>query len=95
MTFGEMPADPNHPMSPEVKNMVLHARLNIAGTDVMFSDTPPGMMQLTVGNNVSLAVVSTNRDEIVRWYQQAEGRRQRTDGAPGDVLEQGLRQPER
>ena len=63
MTFGEMPGDPAHPLPPGVENWVLHARMSIAGTDVMFSDVFPGM-ELIMGNNVSLTVVSTNRDEI-------------------------------
>ena len=35
----------------------------------MFSDVFPGM-ELKVGNNVSLTVVSTNRDEILNWFNR-------------------------
>lgn len=69
MTFGDMPPDPNFPLPEEAKNLVMHARLDISGTSVMFSDTFAGM-DLTVGNNVSLAVTSTNRDEITRWFNK-------------------------
>jgi PhnB protein len=69
MTFAEMPPDPTHPLAEGAKNLVLHARLAISGTDVMFSDVFPGM-ELTVGNNVSLTVVSTNRDEILNAFNK-------------------------
>jgi PhnB protein len=69
MTFGEMPPDPKFTVPEEAKNWVLHARLEISGTPVMFSDVFPGM-KLIVGNNVTLAVVSTNRDEILNWFNK-------------------------
>jgi PhnB protein len=69
MTFGEMPGDPSHPLPPEAKNLVLHARLEIAGTAVMASDVFPGM-QVNAGNNVTLAVVSKNRDEITNAFNR-------------------------
>ena len=62
-TFGEMPADPNRPMPPEAKNLIMHSELRVAGSSLMFSDTFPGM-PLSVGNNISLTVVSTDEDEI-------------------------------
>ncbi len=70
-TFGEMPPPPGsgYTLPEEAKNLVLHARLEIAGTAVMFSDTPPGM-SVTPGNNVSLAVSSKNRDEIANWFNK-------------------------
>lgn len=69
MTFGEMPADPNFVMPEEVKNRVLHAEVEISGSIVMFSDTMPGT-PLTVGNNLSLAVVTGDRDLIASAYRQ-------------------------
>ncbi len=38
-TFGEAHNDPNFEMPEEAKNLVMHTRLNIAGSRVMFSDT--------------------------------------------------------
>ncbi len=71
MTFGEMPPAPdqNFTLPEEAKNLVLHARLVISGTPVMFSDVFPGM-EFHVGNNVSLAVASTNRDEILSAFNK-------------------------
>ena len=69
MTFGEMPPAPDSgfALPAEAKDLVMHAELVISGTAVMFSDVFPGM-ELTVGNNVSLVVVSTNRDEILNGF---------------------------
>lgn len=63
MTFGEQPPNPEYPLPEEAKNLVMHTRLNIGGSNVMFSDTFPGM-SFVVGNNISLAFVSKDLDEI-------------------------------
>jgi PhnB protein len=69
MTFGEMPADPSHPLPDNAKDLIMHAEIAIAGTEVMFSDVFPGM-ELNVGNNVSLTVVSTDRNEITNAFNR-------------------------
>ncbi|MFF2089929.1 VOC family protein [Paenibacillus sp. NPDC058174] len=56
MTFGETPPDPNYPLPEEAKNLVMHTRLNILGSNVMFSDVFPGM-PYTAGTNISLSIV--------------------------------------
>lgn len=38
-----MPADPNHPMTDDVKDRVMHAHLQVGDTSLVFSDTFPGM----------------------------------------------------
>lgn len=63
MTFGEAPPNPEYPLPEEAKNWVMHARLNIMGSNVMFSDTFPGM-PFVVGNNISLTVVSKDMEQI-------------------------------
>jgi len=74
MTFGEQPPDPDYPMPDNVKDRVMHTYLNVAGTEIMFSDTFPGQ-PFTMGNNVSLTVVTQNRADLERWYNAlaAEG----------------------
>jgi PhnB protein len=67
MTFGDMPPDPNWAPPEETKKLVMHAALTIAGTEVMFSDVTPDMPHV-VGSNVSLAVLSTDREAITRWF---------------------------
>lgn len=56
-TFGEMPAGADHPMPDDVKDRVMHALLKVGETDLMFSDTYPGMPYET-GNHVNIAIVT-------------------------------------
>lgn len=58
-TFGEMPADPNNPLPDGVKDRILHALLNVGETDLMFSDTFPGMAYQT-GNHVNIAIMTND-----------------------------------
>ncbi|MFE5317271.1 VOC family protein [Paenibacillus sp. NPDC056579] len=63
MTFGEAPPNPEYPLPEEAKNLIMHTRLTISGSNVMFSDVFPGM-PFTAGNNISLSVVSESKEEI-------------------------------
>ncbi|WP_054024598.1 VOC family protein [Bacillus sp. FJAT-28004] len=68
-TFGDNPPNPEYPLPEEAKNLVMHARLNILGSNIMFSDVFPGMPFIE-GNNISLAVVSKNMDEITTLFHK-------------------------
>ncbi len=68
-SFGEMPPDPNFTVPDEVKNFIMHARLNLEGSTVMFSDTFPGMPFIE-GNNISLAIASQDLDRIHLLYNR-------------------------
>ncbi|MEG6586756.1 VOC family protein [Dendrosporobacter sp. 1207_IL3150] len=71
MTYGQMPPDPNFTVPEDAKNLIVHTRLTISGSNVMFSDVPPGMGQEHVrGNNISLTIVTTNIDEIKTYYEK-------------------------
>lgn len=63
MSFGEAPPNPEYPLPDEAKHLVMHTRLNINGSNVMFSDTFPGT-PFVEGNNISLALVNKNIDEL-------------------------------
>ncbi|MFC0470812.1 VOC family protein [Halalkalibacter kiskunsagensis] len=67
MTFGESPPSTEFALPEEAKNLVMHTRLTISGSTVMFSDTFPGM-PFTLGNNISLAIVSTNKEDIESYF---------------------------
>lgn len=69
MTFGDTPPNPEFTLPEETKNLVMHTRLNINGSNVMFSDTPPGM-PFIAGNNISLVIVSKNLDEIKSLFNK-------------------------
>ncbi|GGA01471.1 VOC family protein [Paenibacillus marchantiophytorum] len=63
ISFGDGPQNPDYPIPEEAKNLVMHARLSISGSTLMFSDTFPGMPYI-VGNNISLSLVSPNLVEV-------------------------------
>lgn len=63
MTFGESPQNPDYVLPEEAKDLVLHTRLNINGSNIMFSDTFPGSPFME-GNNISLAFVSKEEDVV-------------------------------
>ena len=63
MAFGDAPPNPEFNLPDEAKHLVMHALLNIQGSNVMFSDVFPGM-PFTVGNNISLTLVSKDVEEI-------------------------------
>ncbi|KMJ57624.1 glyoxalase [Bacillus sp. LL01] len=69
MTFGDTPENPEYQLPEEAKELVMHTRLTIDGSNVMFSDTFPGQ-EYIVGNNVTLALVSHNMDDLKSWYEQ-------------------------
>ncbi|QUL52773.1 VOC family protein [Paenibacillus tritici] len=69
MTFGEAPPDPSHPLPEEAKKLVMHARLQIAGSTVMFSDVFPGM-PFTEGNNISLTLMDADEEKITGWFNK-------------------------
>ncbi|WP_223701655.1 VOC family protein [Sutcliffiella deserti] len=69
MTFGESPQSSEYPLPEEAKELVMHTRLNIDGSNVMFSDTFSGQ-EFVIGNNITLALVSKNKDELKSWYEQ-------------------------
>ncbi|WP_394137843.1 VOC family protein [Cytobacillus oceanisediminis] len=69
MTFGDSPPNPEYPLPEEAKNLVMHTRLNICGSNVMFSDTFPGM-PFTVGNNINLAIVIKDPDDLKKYFNK-------------------------
>lgn len=69
MTFGESHQSPDFPLPEEAKNLVMHTRLNINGSNVMFSDTFPGMTFIE-GTNVNLALISKNEEDLKSWFNQ-------------------------
>lgn len=69
MTFGDTPPNPAFPLPEEAKNLIMHAKLNITGSTVMFSDNFPGS-DYVVGTNVSLSVTSTDIDEVKSLFDK-------------------------
>ncbi|BBH19718.1 VOC family protein [Paenibacillus baekrokdamisoli] len=69
MSFGDSPPSPEFPLPEEAKHLVMHARLNLLGSNVMFSDVFPGM-PFVLGNNISLAVGSKDMDEVKSLFHK-------------------------
>lgn len=67
MTFGEMPVDPNFPMTDNIRDLVANAQMDIRGNMIMFSDVPPGMSFIK-GNNITLIVTDHDVEEIKRLF---------------------------
>jgi PhnB protein len=69
MTFGSSPQDPNHPIPPEAKDLVMHTQIMVQGTPIMCSDVFPGH-PYSLGNNISLTVTSKNSEDIKDYYHK-------------------------
>ncbi|MGI2328381.1 VOC family protein [Planococcus sp. YIM B11945] len=69
MTFGEGPSEPGFEMPEEMKNLVMHARINLYGSDVMFSDSMPGS-PVTFGNNLNMTVVTTDLEKMKTDFEK-------------------------
>lgn len=63
MSFGDAPPNPDYALPEEAKSLIMHSRLSIFGSNVMFSDVFPGM-PFVVGNNISLAIVVDDPDAL-------------------------------
>ncbi|MFC5467675.1 VOC family protein [Cohnella suwonensis] len=63
ITFGSMPAHPDYPLPPGTEDWVMHARLMIDGSALMFSDVFPGM-PYNPGNNFTLSYVTKDEDAL-------------------------------
>lgn len=68
MTFGDAKMGPDHQLPEEAKALIMHTRLSILGSNVMFSDTFPGS-PFTIGNNVTLAIVLDDEAKLRAAYE--------------------------
>lgn len=62
-TYEEMPADPNFPLTEELKKIVMYSEMEIGGTNLMFCDLP-SEYEWILGNNITLVFGSPDADEI-------------------------------
>lgn len=69
MTFGDSPQNPDYPLPDAAKDLIMHTRLSIKNDVIMFSDTFPGS-PVTAGNNISLAYVSEDTDELTAIFEK-------------------------
>lgn len=69
MTFGDLPPNQEHPVPEGAKMLVMHARLDVFGGTLMFSDTFPGM-PYAQGDNISLSLTSNDKGALEAAYEQ-------------------------
>lgn len=69
MAFGDAPPNPEYPLPEEAKQLVMHSRLSINGSTVMFSDVFPDM-PFVQGNNISLSLLSSDENKLRSWFSQ-------------------------
>ncbi|MGX7203991.1 VOC family protein [Enterococcus pingfangensis] len=71
MTFGQMPPDDNNPVDDSIKDLVLHANLQINDTNVMISDSPESLASpRIIGNTVALVFNATTAEEALEIFQR-------------------------
>jgi len=75
MTFGQVPPEEGSHIPSEMKDLVMHARLIIHGTPIMFSDAIPSS-PVVFGKNVTLAITSDDLEKLQREFAliRKEGR---------------------
>lgn len=61
--FGESPSEPGFEITEEMKDLVMHAKLKIHGSEVFFSDALNGFPAIS-GTNINLTVVSDDLTKI-------------------------------
>ena len=66
-TYGDAPADPDHPIPEGYADKIMHTSIDIAGVKVMFADVHPGI-ELTVGSNVALVANAKDAEEAKRIF---------------------------
>ena len=71
-TFGEMPDNPEFPMSDDAKNRVLNAHLKVGDTDLMISDTFPGPHEQAykLGSQVTIAITIDSVEKATEVFEK-------------------------
>ena len=68
--YSDMPADPNHPISEEDKNIIMHMSLPLANGSVLMGSDAGGewASNIVVGANVTLSLNATSKEEADRVF---------------------------
>lgn len=71
-TFGDMPPNPDYPISEEVKNRILNALLKVGDTNLMISDSFPGSDKTPTKQNaqVSIAITINNPEKAKEVFDK-------------------------
>lgn len=63
--YGDMPPNPNFPISEKDKNLILHARIQINGEELMCADTTEGTQG---GSNMYVTITTTNAEFVQKAW---------------------------
>lgn len=63
--YGDMPSNPAFPVSDADKNLVLHARLELDGMELMCAD---GSGQITSGNNMYVSITTKDASFVQKAW---------------------------
>jgi len=66
MKYGDIPENPDFPISEDEKNLVIHAEMKIGETNFNFSDTPQDYVH---GNMVSIAIRVDTEKEVKDFFE--------------------------
>lgn len=70
-TFGEMPEDPNHPIPPEMKDLVMNAQMKIGDALLMLSDNMPGQ-PYQLGSHVTVALLVSSTEKAKEIFEKLQ-----------------------
>lgn len=65
--YGDIPPDPDFPIPAEFADRIAFTFLVIEGSEVQFSDFPPGAVFIK-GNDIDLMVTTDSEEKIRQWF---------------------------
>jgi PhnB protein len=66
--FKDAPTPDGKPLSPEDENKIMHVSLPIGEVVLMGSDRPCGMGKTTFGDNISISIAASSKEEADRLF---------------------------
>ncbi|MDR1759142.1 MAG: VOC family protein [Fibrobacter sp.] len=69
MTYGEAPADPNHPLPDSDRDRIMYGDVKIGDKLVMFMDMPSAA-PCVIGNNINPTINTADKNEIDRLFNE-------------------------
>lgn len=70
-TYGELPENPEFPLSEEMKDLVVHAQLKFGNTFLMLSDNLPGD-PYEIGTQLNIAVLITDVEKTKAIFEKLQ-----------------------
>lgn len=70
-TYGELPENPEFPLSEDMKDLVVHAQLKFGNTFLMLSDNLPGD-PYEIGTQLNIAVLITDVEKTKEIFEKLQ-----------------------